>query len=115
MRRRAFIRLLSGVFVGWPIIVDAQGPGRTYRIGFLIPIPRDRPAVAAFFDELRLKGFIEKQNLEVPPAALAASTRNMCCTPNISSTQCHSRRPGPGKVDYVPLTSFAIARMCLGA
>ena len=42
MRRRAFIRLLSGVFVGWPIIVDAQEPGRTYRIGFLIPIPRDR-------------------------------------------------------------------------
>ncbi len=68
MRRRAFIRLLSGVAVGWPIIVDAQEPGRTYRIGFLIPSPRDGPPVAALFDELGLNGFIEKQNLEVLPS-----------------------------------------------
>src|SRR5690349_12304421 len=77
MRRRAFIRFLSGAAVGWPIIVDAQEPGRPYRIGFLIPSPRDRAPVAALFDELRLNGFIEKQNLEVLPSGFDARNEQL--------------------------------------
>jgi putative ABC transport system substrate-binding protein len=35
--------------------------------GFLLPTPRESPAVVALFDELRLNGFIEGQNLTVLP------------------------------------------------
>ena len=67
MKRRKFITLLGGAAAAWPIAARAQDAGHTYRIGFLIPTPRDRPAVAAFFDELKLNGFIENENLEVLP------------------------------------------------
>ncbi|MFL4980871.1 MAG: ABC transporter substrate-binding protein [Xanthobacteraceae bacterium] len=66
MRRRAFI-LGFGAAAAWPLPACPQEPGRIYRIGFLIPSPRDRPPVAAMFDELRLNGFIEGQNLVVIP------------------------------------------------
>jgi len=49
------------------MVARAQDPGRTYRVGFLIPIPWDAPPFVAFFDELRLRGFIKDQNLEVLP------------------------------------------------
>jgi putative tryptophan/tyrosine transport system substrate-binding protein len=49
----------------WCPPLNAQEPGRTYRIGFLIPAARESPAVNGFFDELRLHGFIEGQNLIV--------------------------------------------------
>jgi len=39
----------------------AQEAGRTYRLGVLVPTPRQSPAVLALFDELRLNGFIEGQ------------------------------------------------------
>jgi putative ABC transport system substrate-binding protein len=64
MRRREFIGILSGA-AAWPIAVRAQEPGRTYRLGFLVPAGRDSPAIGAFLDELRLNGFIEGQNLMV--------------------------------------------------
>jgi putative tryptophan/tyrosine transport system substrate-binding protein len=70
MKRREFITLLGGAAAAWPLAVraaHAQEPGRTYRLGFLIPSPRDTPAAAAQFDELRLSGFIEGQNLVVIP------------------------------------------------
>lgn len=67
MRRREFITLIGGAVVGWPLAVRAQQPGRTYRLAFLSPVVRDSPAVAAFFDELRLAGFVEGQNLTVVP------------------------------------------------
>jgi hypothetical protein len=60
--RREFITLLGSAAVGWPLASHAQEAGRTYRLGFLIPAPRETPAVAAFFDELRANGFIEGQN-----------------------------------------------------
>src|SRR4029077_5808680 len=41
--------------------------GRMYRLGFLIPTPRGTPSVLAFFDELRLNGFVEGENLTVIP------------------------------------------------
>ena len=67
MKRREFIALLGGaaLFASFP--ARAQQPGRTYRIGFLIPLGQDAPAVAAFFDELRHNGFIEGQNLTIIP------------------------------------------------
>ena len=68
MRRREFIGLLGGVWAVLPSLTAlAQQVGRTYRLGFLNLSPRERPAVAAFFDELRLNGFIEGQNLTVIP------------------------------------------------
>ena len=66
MKRREFITGLAGT-AAWPLTAGAQQAGRTYRIGFLIPSPRNRPPVAALFDELRLNGFIENQNIEVLP------------------------------------------------
>jgi hypothetical protein len=67
MRRREFIKVLAGFSVAWPIAVPAQEPGRTYRIGFLLPAARNSPAIMAFFDELRANGFVEGQNLVVTP------------------------------------------------
>jgi putative tryptophan/tyrosine transport system substrate-binding protein len=66
MRRRDFIGVVAGVVV-WPLAASAQEPGRTYQLGILIPAPREEPAVAAMFDELRLNGFVEGQNLIVIP------------------------------------------------
>ena len=65
--RREVLCTLARAAVAWPLAARAQQPGRTYRIGFLIPSPRNRPPVAALFDELRLNGFIENQNVEVLP------------------------------------------------
>jgi putative ABC transport system substrate-binding protein len=67
LRRREFITFLGGIAAAWSLAARAQAPGRIYRLGFLIPTPRDSPAVVALFDELRLNGFIENQNVEVLP------------------------------------------------
>ena len=64
MRRREFIAL-AGASVAWPCAAMAQEPGRTYRLGPLLPFPRDVPINVAFFDQLRRRGFIEGQNLTV--------------------------------------------------
>jgi putative tryptophan/tyrosine transport system substrate-binding protein len=66
VKRRDFITLLGGA-AGWPLATQAQEPGRTYRLGFLNPSPRQTPPMLALFDELRLNGFIEGQNLLVLP------------------------------------------------
>jgi putative ABC transport system substrate-binding protein len=66
--RRKFIAALGGATIAWPLLARAQEPGRTYRLGLLVPLPRESPAVAALFDELRLNGFVEGQNLIVIPA-----------------------------------------------
>jgi ABC-type uncharacterized transport system substrate-binding protein len=64
MRRREFIALL-GVSLTWPAATPAQQSGKTYRLGFLLPLSRDAPVNVAFFDELRKRGLIEGQNLKV--------------------------------------------------
>src|SRR5262245_48280382 len=66
MRRREFITLLGGATT-WPLAARAQQPGRTYHLGLLVRNPRDTPQWLAFFDELRLSGFIEGQNLALVP------------------------------------------------
>jgi putative ABC transport system substrate-binding protein len=64
MKRREFIKLV-GCAAAWPLAARAQELGRTYRIGFLLPSNRQSEPVLAMFDELRLNGFIEGQNLMV--------------------------------------------------
>jgi putative tryptophan/tyrosine transport system substrate-binding protein len=66
MRRRDFIKVIAGM-TAWPPAARAQEPGRTYRIGFLLPTLREAPAVVALYDELRLNGFVEGQNMLVVP------------------------------------------------
>jgi putative ABC transport system substrate-binding protein len=66
VRRRAFISLLGGT-AAWPLAARAQEAGRSYWLGILIQSPRHAPATLALFDELRLNGFIEGQNLTVNP------------------------------------------------
>jgi ABC-type uncharacterized transport system substrate-binding protein len=68
MNKREFITLLGGAAVAWPLAARAQEPGRTYRLGFLLPTARQTPQVEAFFDELRLNGFVEGRNLVIVPA-----------------------------------------------
>src|SRR5499427_169211 len=75
--RRAFITLLGGAALAWPLAARAQGAGRTYRFGFLLPTARQAPQVEAFFDELRLNGFVEGKNLVVIPGGFEATDDNL--------------------------------------
>jgi putative tryptophan/tyrosine transport system substrate-binding protein len=77
MGRRTFITLIGGTAAAWPLAARAQEPGRTYRLGFLLPTARQTPQVEAFFDELRLNGFIEGRNLVVVPAGFEATDDNL--------------------------------------
>src|SRR5262245_12430812 len=76
MKRREFITLLGGV-AAWPLAARAQEAGRTYRLGFLLPSARQTPVVEAFFDELRLNGFIEGKNLAVVPGGFESTDDNL--------------------------------------
>jgi putative tryptophan/tyrosine transport system substrate-binding protein len=62
MHRREFIVALGGA-AALPFAALAQEAGRVYRLGFLIPASRE--SIAPFFDELRINGFVEGQNLVV--------------------------------------------------
>ena len=55
MKRRKLITLLGSAAVAWPLAARAQQPGRTYRLGFFLPVARDAPAIIAFFGELRVQ------------------------------------------------------------
>ena len=60
MKRRKFISLL-GSAAAWPLAARAQAPAHVYRLGVMVGQARDSAMVAAFFDELRVLGFIEGQ------------------------------------------------------
>ena len=64
MRRREFVALFSAS-VTVPFAALAQQAGRTYRLGVLLPHPRDVPVNLAFLDEFRRRGFIEGQNFAI--------------------------------------------------
>src|SRR5262249_59418223 len=50
---------------------------RTYRLGFFLPVARDAPAMIAFFDELRVHGFVEGQNLAIIPGGFQAGNDDL--------------------------------------
>jgi putative ABC transport system substrate-binding protein len=68
VRRREFITLV-GSAAAVPLlrvpVARAQEPGRTYRLGMITGAARQAPRVVAFFDELKLSGFVEGQNLKI--------------------------------------------------
>ena len=72
MKRREFIVGIGRLAAALPLVAHAQEPGRTYRLGFLVPVARDSPGIAALFDELRLGGVVEGQNLSVLPQGFEA-------------------------------------------
>ena len=60
MKRREFITLVGGTEqLAWPLAAQTQEPGRTYRLGMMMPFPRDHPFVVGFLSKLRKRGFIE--------------------------------------------------------
>jgi ABC-type uncharacterized transport system substrate-binding protein len=60
-RRREFLTVLGGAL--FPFAAHAQDAGRIYHLGIVIPATRE--SIAGFFDELRMAGFVEGQNLTV--------------------------------------------------
>jgi putative ABC transport system substrate-binding protein len=68
MRRREFIALI-GSAAALPLfrvtVARAQKPGRIYRLGILTGAARQAPRMVAFFDELKVLGFAEGQNLKI--------------------------------------------------
>ena len=74
MKRRNFITLFVGA-AAWPLAAHAQDAGRTYRLGMMLPFPRDaRESVGivdAVIGELRRNGFVEGQNLIIEYRAWA--------------------------------------------
>jgi putative ABC transport system substrate-binding protein len=64
MRRREFITLIGGAAAS-PLVARAQEVGRVYRLGVMIYSSKNSTIAAAFFDELRVFGFVEGQNLKV--------------------------------------------------
>ena len=66
LNRRELGGLLAGAALA-PVAAVAQERGRIYRLGAMIPVGRETPGVMAFFDEMRLFGFVEGQNLTVLP------------------------------------------------
>ena len=68
MRRREFIALI-GSAAALPLfrapVARAQEPGRIYKLGVLTGAARQASRMVAFFDELKVLGFVEGQNLKI--------------------------------------------------
>jgi ABC-type uncharacterized transport system substrate-binding protein len=69
MKRREFITLLGGAAAAsiyWPVPLNAQQTGKTYRIGFLWDGPTVFPdAIEAFRRALRDLGYVEGRNIAI--------------------------------------------------
>jgi putative ABC transport system substrate-binding protein len=68
MRRREFIKFVSGAAACWPLVARAQRPERIRRIGSLTGIaddPIQKPRLAAFLQALQQLGWTEGDNVRV--------------------------------------------------
>jgi len=69
MKRRAFITLLGGAAVAWPVAARAQQPERMRRIGVLhlqaADDPEQQARIAAFRQGLQQFGWIDGRNLRI--------------------------------------------------
>jgi putative ABC transport system substrate-binding protein len=69
MKRRAFITLLGGAAVAWPLAARAQQPERMRRIGVLMAYaqsdPEGQALVAAFREGLHKLGWTEGRNIRI--------------------------------------------------
>ena len=66
IRRRAFVRLLGGAAVAWPLVARAQQPAMPV-IGALHAASRAGTThlMAAYFEGLKSEGYVEAQNVKV--------------------------------------------------
>src|SRR5215475_15501136 len=69
MRRRAFISLLGGAVVAWPLVAWAQRGERVRRIGVLMPGAADDPEyqarMTAFLQGLAQLGWLDGRNVRI--------------------------------------------------
>jgi len=66
VKRRAFIALLGGATITWPLAARAQPSAKVWHIGVLSPgMSGQSPALQAFRQGLRDAGYIEGQNLAI--------------------------------------------------
>jgi putative ABC transport system substrate-binding protein len=64
MRRRAFIKLIGGVTVAWPLAAHAQQSVKVPRVGILSPASSEAaPDLTAFRERLHDLGYIEGQTI----------------------------------------------------
>jgi putative ABC transport system substrate-binding protein len=62
--RRAFIRLLGGAAVAWPLAARAQQAAKSYRVSFLALVPgEDRTLMQALLERLHELGYREGTNM----------------------------------------------------
>jgi putative tryptophan/tyrosine transport system substrate-binding protein len=81
MQRREFLGVLGGVAVAWPRAIHAQEAGRIYGLGIMTPSLKIAASpILAFFDELRVVGFVEGQNLKGDGGGfMVCATSNFPC------------------------------------
>src|SRR5437870_6008772 len=69
MKRRAFIALIGGAAVGWPLAARAQQPERMRRIGALMTLAADDPEgqarLTAFVQGLQQLDRIDGRNVRI--------------------------------------------------
>jgi putative tryptophan/tyrosine transport system substrate-binding protein len=66
MRRRAFITLLGGAAVTWPLTARPQQPDRMVRLmAYAESDPEGQAQVAAFREELQKLGWAEGRNIRI--------------------------------------------------
>jgi ABC-type uncharacterized transport system substrate-binding protein len=67
MRRRDFIKLVSGVAVAWPIAARAQQAPKVWRIGILAGAPREANSrnYASFVEGMHELGYVENKDFVI--------------------------------------------------
>ena len=116
MQRREFMMFVGGAAAVLPHATHAQQAARIYRLGVMNASKIGVSRIAAFFDELRLSGFVEGQNLKVDgggyglrdeqlPEIVAAMAKSppdviFCATPA-------EMRAAQGAIRAVPIVGIA--------